>query len=373
MNVINCSGQYQIYKDGVSVYRELPVGVYDVDFDKFSGFFLTSHDNFVINESKIYGKSDEKVEKVLSGFNRASRNFGVILSGIKGSGKSLFVKCLGIKANELGLPVIIVSKVIPNISKFISSISQEVVVVFDEFEKIFGESSDSDFDDYGCKEEPMNKKTAQVELLSLFDGLDCGKKLFVITCNNCRQLDSCLLNRPGRFHYHLKFKPLQPDEIREYLSDNLLDEYQMLIDSIMNLSVQIDLTYDILRAMVFDLNQGYSLGETLEDLNIDYSTNGIRVTLVAELMDGTEIRGDVFTLDLRRENGYTVWADYKQGEIGFIFKLSDIDVDVKNHRLHLRDLSNLKLHTTNIEGEVKPDFIKSVYFERLTISNYFRI
>lgn len=373
MNVINCSGQYQIYKDGVSVYRELPVGVYDVDFDKFSGFFLTSHDNFVINESKIYGKSDEKVEKVLSGFNRASRNFGVILSGIKGSGKSLFVKCLGIKANELGLPVIIVSKVIPNISKFISSISQEVVVVFDEFEKIFGEPSVLDFDDCECREEPMNKKTAQVELLSLFDGLDCGKKLFIITCNNYRQLDSCLLNRPGRFHYHLKFKPLQPDEIKEYLLDNLLDEYKALVDSVVNLSVQIDMTYDMLRALVFDLNCGYPLNETLEDLNIDYSTGGIRAILVAELTDGNEIRSDTFTLDLHRDYSSTVWADYEQGEIGFIFKMSDVDVDAKNHRLHLSNLSNLKLRIPNKDGETKADFIKSVYFERVTVYNYVKI
>ena len=53
-------------------------------------------------------------------------------------------------------------------------------------------------------------------MLSLFDGLDNGKKLFVITCNEVERLNAYLLNRPGRFHYH--FVDCSPPAFCEYTS-----------------------------------------------------------------------------------------------------------------------------------------------------------
>ena len=80
----------------------------------------------------------------------------------------MFARMLAEKGNKAGLPLIIVDMAIPGVADFISSISQECIVLFDEFEKIFREDSKDD-------EHP------QEELLSLFDGVDSGKKLFVIT------------------------------------------------------------------------------------------------------------------------------------------------------------------------------------------------
>lgn len=74
--------------------------------------------------------------------------------------------------------MIIVDCPIPGISNFLSSIEQEVVIIFDEFEKTFARNDDGD---------------PQVELLSLFDGVDDGKKLFVITCNDTKRLTSSSL------------------------------------------------------------------------------------------------------------------------------------------------------------------------------------
>ena len=63
-----------------------------------------------------------KVAKVLKAFPKAEKNLGVILSGNKGIGKSLFAKTLAVEATKVGLPVIIVDTYIPGIASFIEEI-----------------------------------------------------------------------------------------------------------------------------------------------------------------------------------------------------------------------------------------------------------
>lgn len=253
MNVVHSGDRFQIYGEALKTYSQLPLGTYDVCFHKMMGFFLNSHNDLVVNEEKIYGSSPAKVDKVLRGFQAVNRNFGIILSGKKGIGKSLFARQLAIKAKDYNLPLIIVSDYIPGIADFISSIEQEVIVLFDEFEKTFANRDDIN---------------PQEEMLSLFDGIDSGKKLFVVTCNEVTKLNSYLLNRPGRFHYHFVLSNPTPDEIKEYMTDKLNPEYHHLIKKLIGFSMNVDLTYDILRAIAFEINMGYSFEETLMDLNI---------------------------------------------------------------------------------------------------------
>jgi len=157
-----------------------------------------------IKESKIYGIHTEKVKKVLKTFTSFERNLGVILSGDKGIGKSLFAKLVCIEAIGKGYPVIVVDRYIPGIDSYLNSIEQEVVVLFDEFDKTF------------CNND-NNGISPQTLMLSLFDGISVGKKLFLITCNEIRKLNDYLINRPGRFHYHFRFDYPSYEEIQEYL------------------------------------------------------------------------------------------------------------------------------------------------------------
>lgn len=183
-----------------------------------------------------------------------------MLSGQKGIGKSLFARILAEESIKAGFPVITVTIAIPGIADFLASIEQEVVVIFDEFEKVFAGGDDYD---------------PQTELLSLFDGTDGGKKLFVITCNEVKKLSDFLVNRPGRFHYHFTIKNPTPDEVKEYMIDKLNPQYYDVIDKVVSLAQAINITYDYLRAIAFEINQGYSIEETLNDLNI-VKTDSIR-------------------------------------------------------------------------------------------------
>lgn len=260
MNIVNSGDRFMVYGEEVKTYKSLPANTYALDFDQMKGFSLKIHNDLVVNE-KIYGPYAKKVQKVMNSFNVSNRNLGIILSGPKGVGKSVFARLLAEEGKKVDLPLIIVSNNYPGLSDYISSIQQECIILFDEFEKMFSKGDANIRGDEG--------PGAQDSLLSLFDGIDNGKKLHVITCNNYSDLSTYLLNRPGRFHYHFKLNSPMSDDIREYLNDNLIDDAKKYIDEIVTLSNLSTFTYDILRAIVFELNQGYDLEESLQDLNIE--------------------------------------------------------------------------------------------------------
>ncbi len=302
MNIVSAGSRFMVYGEDVQTYKILPPGAYKVEFSKMAGFSLSIHNDLLVKE-KMYGNSYKKADKVMNTFNHLDRNMGVILSGPKGVGKTMFARRLAELGKEQGLPLILVDAPYPGIEDFIESIEQECIVLFDEFEKTFRKA----------KEEEGGP---QERLLSLFDGIDGGKKLYVITCNKVSGLNEYFLNRPGRFHYHFILSTPTGDEVREYMEDNLDGDARKYINNIVTLSSMSAFTYDVLRAIAFELNLGNSLSETMMDLNIERErylslqfkivfTNGV----VATTREGTEI--DIFN------NRYlnTRWAYLEKNDI----------------------------------------------------------
>lgn len=142
---------------------------------------------------------------------------------------------------------------VPGIARFIESIEQECVVLFDEFDKTFRSNNNND---------------DQAELLSLFDGTAGGKKLFLVTCNELQSLNSYIVSRPGRFHYHFRFDYPTPNDIRSYLKDKLMPAYLGEIEKVVEFSRKTSLNYDCLRAIAFELNRGTDFANSISDLNI---------------------------------------------------------------------------------------------------------
>ena len=360
MNIVQSGDKYQVYGDALKTYSKLPLGTYEVQFHKMTGFYLTSHDDLVVNE-KIYGNTPVKIEKVLESFARVERNFGVILSGRKGIGKSLFARQLAVRAKDYNLPLIIVSRYYPGIADFISSIKQEVIVFFDEFEKTFADSD-------------SNKP--QEEMLPLFDGVDDGKKLFIITCNEVQGLSSYLINRPGRFHYHFNLGNPSSDEIKEYMTDKLNSEYHGVIKGVVGFALGVDITYDMLRAIAFEINNGYSLEETLQDLNICNETIP-RYDITMKLSDGT-----TYTASAKKINTYSsdedcVWFHSKErlfGDIRLSFYPTDIAVSKDGEELTIDpslveryvDMDDYDLK--NPEDKDHYDYLNNINIAKITFS-----
>jgi hypothetical protein len=285
LKVVNIDTRFEIYNDSLQVYDRLPAKTYTVCFTKMSGFYLEAHADLKINE-KIYGVHEEKAWKVLRSFAGFDRSLGVILSGDKGIGKSLFAKRLCEMAVDQGIPVLIVDQFIPGVASYIESIDQEVLVLFDEFDKTFGNIRVGE-----------NEADPQAGLLSLFDGVAHGKKLFVITCNELRKLNDYLVNRPGRFHYHFRFDYPSDAEIKEYLTDKLHDAYYGEIEKVVAFSKRINLNYDCLRAIAFELNTGEPFETAIQDLNI-LNLNQEQYRITCHFTDGTTLMNRRVGLDL---------------------------------------------------------------------------
>ena len=338
MKIISTGTKYTVTSDNIKSYDKLPAGFYTVHFGEFEGYSLEKEKPYEINE-KIYGVHMEKVEKVLKSFNLFTRNLGVILSGNKGIGKSLFAKKLAMTTVDRGIPVIIVNNATPNISGFIASIEQEVMVLFDEFDKTFG---------YVDKEHNVE---TQSQLLSLFDGLNHGKKLFVVTCNELRNINDYLVNRPGRFHYHFRFDYPNGQEITEYLQDNLKKDYWGEIDKVVQFSNSVDINYDCLRSIAFEINCGYDFETAIQDLNIInngrekydvilHFDNGQRIIskgTYLDLFDDSDDNTTVYMRDSR--NKYCVGniefstenVKWSNEHGGHVVSADDIDLDLYDY------------------------------------------
>ena len=253
-------------KEELNLHDTLPVGTYVVKFNSMQGcFYLERIDDFKL-PSKLYGTTNRHAERILNTFLDRPAGTGVILNGEKGSGKTLLSKKIAVQAAAQGISTILVNA--PHFgdtfNNFLQDIEAPVVVLFDEFEKVYD-------------------KPAQEAVLTLLDGVFPSQKLYVITCNDKYRIDSHMRNRPGRIYYMLDFTGLDADFIREYCTDCLLN--QSHTESVCKVALLFDqFNFDMLKAMVEEMNRyGESPAEVMQMLNAkpEYSdTVEYDVTLV---------------------------------------------------------------------------------------------
>jgi hypothetical protein len=223
------------------IIQEAPMGG-GLYLEEVGGFELPSH---------LYGNTERQSDRILSTFNERPATTGVLLSGEKGSGKTLLAKVISAKAAIEGCPTIIINQpwIGDKFNKLLQDINQPCVIFFDEFEKTY----DSD---------------KQEKLLTVLDGVFTSKKLFMLTCNDSFRIDRHMLNRPGRLYYALDFVGLSGEFVREYCRDNL--KSQQFIDQVGQVVTLFDqFNFDMLKALVEEMNRyDESPRDALEMLNV---------------------------------------------------------------------------------------------------------
>lgn len=338
MHIVESGKRYRVFNNAITTYDQLPPKTYRVDYDPETRIFslLEAHD-FEIPETKIYGQHLDKVKKVLNSMDKMNRNLGVILSGDKGIGKSLFSKCLGLKARKKGIPVILVNEYHEGIANFLEEIEQTVMILFDEYDKTFDEK----------------KHNCQAEMLSLFDGVSAGKKLFVITCNEIQSLSQYLINRPGRFHYHFRFLYPTADEIRDYMEDKLDKQYYDEIENVIAFSVRMNLNYDCLRSIAFELNNGLKFQEAINDLNIIRISQYKNIKIIVEFENQATLSGKIKEWQLY-DNTITDMSIYLPDNIrplSYVGEyIGEFPMNFSNNYID-KDKRMLMFHVTNPEPE----------------------
>ena len=133
---IETGGHVRVYDDTVRTHPTFPPGTYRVSFAPKEGFSLVRIDDLTVGAERVYGGRDRKVAKIFRSYALSDRSLGVMLSGDKGIGKSLFLRMVAEAARDQGLPVVVVSEDHDGIVEFLDSLD-ECLIVFDEFEKIF--------------------------------------------------------------------------------------------------------------------------------------------------------------------------------------------------------------------------------------------
>lgn len=357
----------RIFNDDLQVLDQIPVGTYKVAFNPMAGYTLEKRQDFE-EAAKVYGEHEAIAERIISRYMSMERNFGTILGGRKGTGKSLTARLISTKLLALGIPTIIVDEDTDGIVDFLESIEQRVFVLFDEFEKVFDSGND-------------DREDRQQKFLGLLDGIINNKHLYVITINDYYKLNEYFLGRTGRFYYDFTYKDLGLEEIHAVISDHIKEDIK--IDSLKTAKLlhRLNVNYDQLHSIVNELNFGESIKSVLTYLNLDIHSN---VQSKMYDIEFTFANGDVIKQKhhinpLDEVAVFRMWGEVsKHGQTNHY----DFNIEVQ---LNYDDDNKLNVRTKDIEikhsrnepdeepddfGSVYPDvmapnFLQSIRFEEV--------
>lgn len=205
---------------------------------------------------KVYTtKKDELfIKRILFNFEHDTSNTtGVLLTGEKGTGKSIMAKILAERAN---LPIIVVSPrtEIDKISDFFKRFDTPVCILFDEVDKDFNTD----------------------RLLTFLDGLQkTSKKLVVMTANDAGSISDYLKNRCSRMRYYRNYK--MGEDIEEYTS-LICESFKITGEEKDNIAkfvkekikyASIDNVLSFIKEYLFTKELNITLDEVLEFMNIN--------------------------------------------------------------------------------------------------------
>lgn len=332
--------------DDMIVSNELPAATYTVGATPTGEYFLSVVNDY-IPVVKLYGNTESYARRILNTFKeRKGASTGVLLAGEKGTGKSLLAKYLSIYGREKGYPTIVINS--PwcgeNFNKFIQSINQPCVIIFDEFEKVYD-----------------NEEGQQDALLTLLDGVYPTTKLFVLTTNSTFRINQHMMNRPGRLFYMIEYKGLEGDFIREYCQDNLKNK--TYIENIITYSGAFEaFNFDSLKALVEEMNRyNESPADAAKILNIK-AESYVREYIVKVLSKGKEqklVRAEPIRTDPLKSFNIWYYASKKDCDNG---DCSCISLSPSNLTEYTTDACSFSV--TDDEGRAVEVYLTAYYQQR---------
>lgn len=237
-------------------YELEPGKVYDLLIKEVWGEQVT---RFTLNGEmnlppKVYQTKKDKifVNRVLKNFYSSEKNTtGVLLTGDKGTGKSVTAKIL---AKEAQLPIIVINSDTKEkyLEEFFKKFDQPVCILFDEVDKNFNTQ----------------------QMLTFLDGMHkTAKKLVIMTANNEDNLSNFIKNRCSRIRYYRHYNMLE--DAKEYAeliceAKGIKDKEEIVNFIIKNIKYpSIDNICSFIDEIIFTKEWKLSLKEVLEFMNIN--------------------------------------------------------------------------------------------------------
>lgn len=251
--------------------NQLRPGIYSIQHDPIMGFYLDIIQDELKTPSIIYGLMHERVKKCLTAYVERPASTGILLTGDKGTGKTLFMSLLADRVmKDLKLPVILVRTAYSGdqFEAFIQKIG-ECCILFDEFGKLYSKNKSGD---------DTNNQSA---LLAILDGIDKTKRLIILTENSELSINNYLLNRPSRIFYHFKYSKLDDESIIGFCDINKTPE--KVKNGILDLCHRsFSFSFDNLQCIVEECKRFKILPqEAVKDLNIDVSNRPIYMEVIS--------------------------------------------------------------------------------------------
>ena len=316
------------------VNGKLPPGIYTLVHNRYRQYSSPYVFKYINNKydvpKKLYGKTQERVNRVWNEFVIKGKSVGVIYTGVKGSGKTLEATVLGNLAIDNGLPVIQFTGTDYLSSAIIATLDtmKDVVVFLDEFGKNTGD---------------MNQMSA----LTMFNDIMGNKKIFIVTENSTLKLNTFLLDRPGRFRYHHSFIKVPFDVYEDFLNDSVvLEDFKRDLDNLYKMTDVF--SFDQLHAIVTE-HEHYpddTLDECLRKLNLhglqpqyQLVVSSIQDMKTNKFLNGTLVspgKGKVLLedLELRRWKGY-INALEDNNKLKFIYPIALEDLVVNDNNTYV--------------------------------------
>tara|TARA_R110002153_G_scaffold155933_1_gene308032 strand:- start:4624 stop:5751 length:1128 start_codon:yes stop_codon:yes gene_type:complete len=290
---------------GVNVHDTLPVGSYNLQYNGTTGEFWVSS-VVVKSHGKVYDFDESFIARCLQTYEREERNLGVLLYGLKGTGKSV---CALQICKRSGIPVIIIDKYYSGMFKFLATIQHEFILLIDEYEKLFKNHEDA--------------------LLSVMDGaLDTEhKRMFILTSNTCA-INEFMIERPGRIRYTREYKSLPKSVTVAVVTDMLATNATMAADAVSTGVVSTTLptplptieeivkfigtlniiTIDIVKTVVLEVIAGEALKDLPEFLNVRLIESKVKL----EFVKGLRAEGDMCEVAIIEDNSAR-WVENSTG------------------------------------------------------------
>ena len=221
----------------------------------------------------VYQTKKDKifVDRVLKNFNSSGKNTtGVLLTGDKGTGKSVTAKILAEKAQ---LPIIVIDPDMEEkyLEEFFKEFDQPVCILFDEVDKNFSTQ----------------------KMLTFLDGMHkTAKKLVIMTANDEDDLSNYIKNRCSRIRYYRHYS--MSEDAKEYAelicNEKGIDNKEEIVNFIVkNIKYpSIDNISSFIDEVIFTKEWNLSLNEVLEFMNINVGEGPVS----EEKDDDSDYEGD---------------------------------------------------------------------------------